>query len=259
MTSLTFDLISDASLYFQYVLLIGVATAALYSVHRVIGLRKLEHVKKLERYAVIRKYKAHIWVYCFLWIILSVWIFIPFFDIKFMLLLLPGGAIAFAYVLPFMAQGKRLRDIGWIKILLIGWSWGWLTAFIPAYYFANMTLLISIVIGIERMLFIVAITIPFEIRDINIDQSVGLTTMPVRFGMKETFKIGNAICGLIIILSAILAYYFHDTAYFVAMTMIVIMTVLLIRKSVQIKNDYFFSGLIDGTMIIVLVLHWILN
>src|SRR5687768_12487782 len=213
MTSLTFDLISDASSYFQYVILIGVATAALYSVHRVVGLHKLAHVQKLERYAVIRKYKAHIWLYCVLWITLSVWFFIPFFELKFLLLLLPGGAIAFAYVLPFMAHGKRLRDVGWIKILLIGWSWGWLTAFIPAYYFGNIPLLISIVIAMERMFFIIAITIPFEIRDINIDKSVGLITMPARFGMKETYRIGNILCGLIILISAFLAYYFHDTAY----------------------------------------------
>ena len=258
-TSLTFDLIDDSTEYFQYVLLIGVSTAALYSAHRVIGLRKLEHVNTTERYAVIRKYKVHIWIYCLLWIILSIWFFIPFFDLKFLLLLLPGGAIAFAYVLPFMAEGKRLRDIGWVKILLIGWSWGWLTAFIPAYYFAGIPLPLSILIGIERVLFIIAITIPFEIRDISIDRSVGLVTMPARFGMKDTFRIGNILCAFIILIAAFLAYYFHDPAYFIAMFAIVVLTLWLIRKSSVIKNDYFFSGLTDGTMILVLIVHWALN
>lgn len=257
LTALTFEVVSDVSLQFPYISLIGVSTAALYSAHRVIGLRKLTHVITFDRYTIIRKYKQHIWLYCIIWIALTAWFFLPLINLKFILWLLPGGSIALAYILPLLSQGRRLRDLGWIKIILIGWSWSWLTAFLPAYYFGEAPLPISILIGIERMIFILAITIPFEIRDLTIDKSVGLVTMPSKFGMKWTMRIGLIFCAVIIILSLVIAYHFLDSAYVVGMSLTCILVAWILKKSIAVTDDYFFSGVTDGTMILAVVFYWI--
>lgn len=255
MAALTFELTGVVENNLSYILLIGVATSALYCAHRVIGLHKLAHITASERYEVIRKYKVHIWLYAFVWVVVSIWIFIPMATLNFILWLAPGGLIALAYVLPFLSRGRRLRDTGWIKILMIGWSWAWLTAFIPAYYFSDIPLHLAIIIGIERMLFIVAITIPFEIRDLNVDRSIGLLTMPSIFGMTQTLRMGKIMCYAVIALGFILAFHFLNPAYAIAMVVTALLTIRILKESVNMTDDYYFSGLTDGLMIIALIVY----
>ncbi len=259
-TALTFELIGDVGQQqLSYILLIGVSTAALYSGHRVIGLHKVSHVTSNERYNVIRKYKVHIWVYCVVWVLLSIWLFVPLASIEFVLWLIPGGSIAMLYVLPLFSKGRRLRDMGWSKIILIGWSWAWLTALMPAIYISKEPVVIAMFMGIGRMLFVIAITIPFEIRDISIDGSVGLTTMPVFFGMGKTIRVGIILCLLLIVIVAISSYHYHDPAYGLSMVLISILAIWILKKSQHISDDYFFSGLADGTMILALVVYCFLG
>ncbi|MEO5905180.1 MAG: hypothetical protein ABIQ11_00525 [Saprospiraceae bacterium] len=258
-TALTFELAGRVDDNLSYILLIGSATAALYSAHRVIGLQKVSHVRSHERYSVIRQYKQHIWAYFFVWLGLTIWFLIPLWNVTFVLWLIPGGVIAVTYVMPFLSGGRRLRDLGWVKILLIGWSWAWLTAFLPAYYFSEISMHLSVIIGIERLLFIVAITIPFEIRDLKIDQSVGLVTMPARFGLKRSIWWGRIMCALVVILSMLLSFHFFDPDYVISMFLICVMTIWVLQKSSVITDDYFFSGVTDGLMILALVVYWILE
>jgi 4-hydroxybenzoate polyprenyltransferase len=259
MAALTFELTGSVENNLSYILLIGVATAALYCAHRVIGLHKLAHITASERYEVIRKYKVHIWLYALGWVLFSIWIFIPMANFNFIMWLAPGGIIAIAYVLPFLSRGRRLRDTGWIKILLIGWSWAWLTAFMPAYYFSETPLYLSVIIGVERMLFIVAITIPFEIRDLNVDRSIGLLTMPSIFGMKRTLRMGKIMCYGVILLAFFLAFHFINPAYAIAMVVTSLLTIQILNKSTDMTDDYFFSGLTDGLMIIALLVYSVIN
>ncbi len=240
-------------------MLVGIATAALYGAHRVIGLHKLAHVTTNDRYSVIRKYKYHIWIYSALWVVLSFWLFIPHASWEFILWLIPGGSIALSYVIPMMSGGRRLRDLGWIKIIMIGWSWAWLTAFLPAYYFSHQPLHLAILMGIARMLFIIAITIPFEIRDMSIDQSVGLQNMPTRFGLKRSIRWGIVLCIMNILVAGFLSMHYINAAYVITMMLICIFIVWILKKSALIRDDYFFSGVTDGTMIMTIVTYGLIQ
>jgi len=254
-TAFSLELTGKTSQYLDYIFCIGTATAALYSAHRVIGLKKLAHIKTSDRYDVIRQYEKHIWAYCLLWILLTLWFFIPLFSIRLVLWLLPGGAIAMAYVLPFLSGKQRLRDLGWGKIILIGWSWGWLTSFIPLWYFAGAPLQMAITNGLERMLFIILITIPFEIRDLYVDQSVGLITIPEKLGRKKTWRIAVFLCVLIILLSAVISFHFINPSYFLTMAIVCLITLPMIRFSYAIEDDFYFGGLTDGLMIFALLFY----
>jgi 4-hydroxybenzoate polyprenyltransferase len=157
--------------------------------------------------------------------------------------------IGVLYVAPVLPGGKRLRDLGWIKILLVGFSWGWLTAFYPWFILAEQPGLLSMLHGIDRMCFIVLLTIPFEIRDLKVDQQLQLSTLPSLLGRKRT-------SWLLIFLMLILfmAAGFHATHYFnpayVATMMIISGVVLLSLKSAyHMEDDLFFSGFLDGLMI----------
>ena len=254
-TALSLELTGKTDQYLDYIFFIGTATAALYSAHRVIGLRKLAHIKSSERYDIIRQYKMHIWIYCVLWIGVTLWLFIPLASLELILWLIPGGSIGAAYVIPFLSGNKRLRDLGWGKILMIGWSWGWLTAFVPLWYFADAPLQMAIINGVERMLFIIVLTIPFEIRDFRVDLSVGLITMPEKLGRGKTYRLTVLFCVLVILLSAVISFHYINLPYVIAMTLTSIVVLPIVKYSYYIEDDYYFGGLIDGLMIFALLMY----
>lgn len=251
-TALTFELTGSVLDNLQYVFLIGAATSALYCSHRVIGLTKTSGYLNSERLSVIRKYQFHIRVYTIFWIMLAFWLLAPLFSIRFILCLLPGGVIALSYVIPFLSGGRRLRDLGWTKILMIGWSWGWLTAVIPLWYFTDAPIQMILIHGLERMLFIMLLCIPFEIRDLQFDRYVGLITFPDKFGKKRTRRIALVICGFAILLSFIASFHYFNPAYGIAMSMTCLLVIPTITYSYSINDDYFFGGLVDGFMILAL-------
>jgi 4-hydroxybenzoate polyprenyltransferase len=251
-TALTFELTGRAADNLPYILLIGTATAALYTSHRVIGLNKTAHINTSERFTIIRRYQFHIRVYTVLWIIVSAWLLMPIFSIKLILWLLPGGVIAFSYVIPFLSGGRRLRDLGWGKIIMIGWSWSWLTAVVPLWYFTQASIQMTVIHGLERMLYIMLIAIPFEIRDLQVDRSLGLITMPEKLGRKKTMRMAFVMFGTIILLSFISAFHYFNPAYTIAMSLTCLLVIPMIKYSYSTGDEYFFSGLVDGTMIIAL-------
>jgi 1,4-dihydroxy-2-naphthoate octaprenyltransferase len=258
-TALTFELTGRAEENLQYILLIGTATSALYSIHRVIGLNKTAHLKTSERFVVIRKYQSHIRIYTVLWIMLTLWLLAPLFSLTFILMLMPGGVIAFSYVIPFLSGGRRLRDLGWGKIMMIGWSWSWLTAVIPLWYFCDASIQTTVIHGLERMLFIMLIAIPFEIRDLQVDRSLGLITMPEKLGKLKTRRIALLMCVMIMFLSFLASVHYFNPAYGIAMSLTCIAVIPLIRLSYTIEDDFFFGGVIDGLMIAVLWLFTGIN
>ncbi len=259
MTALSFEITGNVQAHLGYILFVGTSTAALYCAHRVIGLKKVDHIQTSSRFAVIRKYKAHIWVYTVVWTLISVWLFFSSFEPKLLMVLIPGGLIAAGYVLPVLPGKKRLRDLGWGKILLIGWSWGWLTAFVPFFYFTESSLFLSGVHGAERILFIILITIPFEIRDIDIDHSMRLVTMPSLLGKKATTLTARLLVGFIFLFSLVISFHYLNPAYMMTMLFISLLTLPMIKLSYKIEDDFFFSGLVDGLMILALYVFALFN
>lgn len=258
-TALSFELTGRVDEHLGYILLVGTATSALYNIHRIVGLAKTEHLVLTGRFAVVRHYHRHIRIYTVFWILLSLWFVMPLLSLRFILALLPAGLVAFAYVIPFLPGQRRLRDLGWGKILMISWSWAWLTAIMPLWYFTDAPVQMIILHGLERLLWIILITIPFEIRDITLDQSMGLTTLPVKLGPRKTFRLAILFSVLIILLSLTAAFHYFNLPYGMSMTLITLLVLPLIRVSYQITDDLFFAGLIDGMMILVLILFSVIH
>lgn len=251
-TALTFELIGRTTEHLSYTLLVGTATAALYNLHRMIGLQKTAHLMISGRFEVIRQYQFHIRVYTVLWILLSFWLVLPLVNEKFLLVLLPAGLISFAYVIPFLPGGRRLRDLGWGKIVMISWSWAWLTAVVPLWLFGNASIQMIVMHGLERMLFIMLIAIPFEVRDLQLDRSLGLITMPAKIGMQKTRYIVVLLSVLILFLSFVASFHYFNLPYGLAMGTTTCLVYPLFRRSDRMHDDYYFAGLIDGMMIVAL-------
>lgn len=106
-----------------------------------------------------------------------------------LLLILPA-AVSLIYGLPIGEKGKRLRDIGIIKIFLIAFVWAFVGSFLPAAnagiaIFSSKTLLLFA----AQFLFIFGITLPFDIKDLENDSMHGVRTIPGFLGVEATYNL----------------------------------------------------------------------
>lgn len=236
--------------------LIFFATLFVYALHRIIGISKVGEFREMERYAVIEKFKHHISFYA---LIAGIGGGVCFWNVSLpiqMSLIIPG-IISLGYVLPFLKGKKRLRDFNHIKIFLIAIVWSWVTVFLPALAIGEATTLSVWLMILERAIFIFAITLPFDIRDLKVDSHSEVRTIPAVIGIKKTKTLGT--------LSLVSAFLLSLTNWFsngynvnimLGIFISFLSTWFFIRQSDKIKHDYFFTGLIDGTMILQFILIW---
>ena len=100
---------------------------------------------------------------------------VTFVNIKTMFIILPLALLTFAYSVPLMkvkGEIKRLRELFLVKITTLAFVWSIATVTLPMVDSGINALSESaIAIFTERFLFMFAICVPFEIRDL--DQEIG--------------------------------------------------------------------------------------
>lgn len=229
--------------------LIFFSTLFIYALHRIIGISKVAEFRNMERYAIIEKFRHHISFYA---LISGIGVAICFFKLALtiQLSLIIPGLISIGYVLPFLSGKKRLRDLNHIKIFLIAIVWSWVTVFLPALELGlTHTLSVSLMI-FERAIFIFAITLPFDIRDLKVDSHSQVKTIPAAIGIQKTMLLATLSLTIAFVLSILnWKYGEYDLNILIGMFLSMIATWFLIKQSDKIKHDYFFTGLVDGTMI----------
>jgi len=101
------------------------------------------------------------------------------------------GVITMLYAIPLFS-GKNMRMLkGW-KIFVISAVWAGVTVCFPL---ASNDLLLQpagIIELISRFVFVIALTIPFEIRDLKYDENE-LGTLPQMMGVKESRSLGSGL------------------------------------------------------------------
>src|SRR5205807_62994 len=119
---------------------------------------------------------------------------------------------SFAYTVPCIPSRKgsiRLRDVPGIKIAVISLVLGLTTVLLPVFVQDDLSLIKKpevIMVFFRRILFIFAITIPFDIRDVKYDRENGTRTIPVVFGIHKA-KIAALSALALFFVSAVLQYF----------------------------------------------------
>ncbi len=171
-------------------------------------------------------------------------------DSKAQIVVVPFGLLALGYAFPFLNKGKKsFRELWGLKIFLIAISWTGVTALLPIISSSqNITLLETIYLVAERFVFILAITLPFDIRDIEYDMKAGMTTIPSILGEYKSMLLSVAL----LILWCAVGYFAFD--YISAIILTFAFTLAAILLSYKRRNDYFYLGVLDGTMILFFLL-----
>jgi 4-hydroxybenzoate polyprenyltransferase len=236
---------------------VAFGTWFVYALHRVVGLKRVQPFTDEGRYRIIAAFQKHIWVYALLGLVGASFFFFQFSWSLRVVVILPS-AIALGYVLPARKTGKRLRDFHFLKIFLIALSWGWLTVFSPAAELNLANQLGTWLLALERAAFIFAITLPFDIRDLQIDKHLSVETLPSKLGTRGTQLLCLGVLLLAIALGC--ANFFlgiYSAGQMLGLLIGYSLTSWLCWRSPRVQHDYYFSGLIDGTMIIMTIFLWL--
>ncbi len=168
---------------------------------------------------------------------------------------LPGAFLAVLYSTKFFDNRKKaLRDIAFVKIYLISISWVLATVILPLVSVIGINRLFSsnvIIYVLMQFVFIIAITIPFDIRDLKYDKKEK-KTIPQLIGVKPALLLSFFL--LISILAMGLVWWQNSnlitTNKFLGLFISIVVITPVILSSDEKKKDLFYTGLIDGLILV---------
>lgn len=129
--------------------------------------------------------------------------FSPNFNSNAIWVLLPFAFMTFFYVIPIFKIGKlefSFRNFPGLKIFSISFAWAGITVFFPLKEVMFSINTIIFIEFIQRFFILMAITLPFDIRDVDFD-SKSLKTLPQVLGIKLTKIMGSVFLILFVLLS----------------------------------------------------------
>ncbi len=243
----------------RYPFFLFCATLFLYCFHRVYRSDFRSQEEKLSaRHLWIKnnlRFFYSVLVFSALGALISAVLFVPFHILA---TLLPVALISIGYTIPCLPwKGKwlRLRDLPGIKVFLIALVLGLTTVLLPVLAYSSYGSLMSpaiFIIFLRRMFFIFAITIPFDIRDLEYDQRNGTRTIPVILGVTKAKAV--AFFALAIFIGLALFQYFMVSntkiEYVFALVLSALISAWMISISGKKKQDRFYSVFLEGMMLL---------
>jgi len=178
-----------------------------------------------------------------------------------MYLLIPATVVSVCYPLKiFTFRNKKiaLREFPKMKIFLIALVWTIVSVGLVVVENDSLFSLDTLLLFLARFSFVVAITIPFDIRDLKYD-ATALKTIPQLFGVRNAKKV--ALCFLAVFELISIIHFFiggFSLAVLVALLMCSVFTALLIVKTKQEMNTFYFSFWVEGTSILMLILLFVI-
>ena len=173
------------------------------------------------------------------------------------ILLIFLAILSFCYGLPLFTIGDQkfgLRNIPGLKLFMITLVWTMSCVLLPilesqALHLETISMRDITILIAKRFLFIGALAIPFDIRDLFEDKQSGLKTIAVAWGEKNAYL----FCQVLLAGYIVLLFLFRNNGFttdFWALTLVVILTGWLIFKSKWERNEYYYFFYLDGVLIL---------
>ena len=192
--------------------------------------------------------------------IVSIFSLIPLFFLLSMesrILLVFLSILSFCYSLPIFSLGDHkfgLRNIPGLKAFLITLVWTMSCVLLPILeaqnlHMADVSMRDTTILIAKRFLFIAALTVPFDIRDLFQDHQGGLKTIPVIWGEKKAYL----FCQFLLAGYIVLLFMFRHNGFsndFWALSISAVLTGWLIFKSTREKDEYYYFFYLDGVLVL---------
>ena len=161
--------------------------------------------------------------------------------------------LVLSYCLPLPGFKLNFRGFKGLKIHLVALSWVLTTVFLPLSMGGHRMTEISLIYGLQRYLFVLVATLPFEIRDLKLDDP-NLSTWPQKWGIQKTRWLG----GLLLLLFVLLEIYHSISSNFLLVLGMAILLMGFVLKSKAEQSKYFCSFWVEGIPILWLILKYIM-
>jgi 4-hydroxybenzoate polyprenyltransferase len=243
--------------FHPYLFIIFFATLFEYNLHRLITLAYHPAALQSPKHSWLRENKKAFYIL----VILSVTGFIIsiiFAKKEVLFALFPLALLTLFYTLPIYRLKQRLlrlREIPGLKIFLISFIWAAVTVLLPIIQsglgFDTVHVMLMIT---ERFFFIFAITVPFDIRDMDVDRVAGLRTIPVMYGEKTSVRIAN-IAVLIFMAVYSLHYALFGMQSFIPAGILSGLLTLVSLNSLKLRqSSVYHYGILDGAILVQAIL-----
>jgi len=233
-------------------LLVGGGALAMYLALRIDGARRAErNAFTPDRLLWVQQHQALAWGLLFMGLFVGG---MGFFGVAapVRLFLLPAAALGLAYGWPLLPLPLRwrLRRRNFLKIVLSGLVWAWVSVVLPGVGGdAAGSSLVWWLFG-SRFLLVVGVTLPFDIRDIEQDRIVRLETVATAFGVRRTQHLAwiclAGSCGLM--LGQL------SPALWLAYSAPCALAAWGVAQARPDGREYWYLGLLDGTVVLQAVL-----
>ncbi len=234
--------------------ILGCATLALYNFSMVLAKPTHPQQSPYRRVRWIFKHERFLWAWTGVALAVT---FSLMWKLHFhsFLLLTVLGIMGLAYNLPLLrsvgTSGSGLRQIPGLKVFYIGLVWAISCVLLPVTEAYHNGLQVTWPTVLEVVcwvfLFVVAITIPFDVRDIYQDKYYGLKTIPVILGERKALALSGSLLfmhGVWVMLSG----YAWGVRVGLATGSLVALLVILFPPIK--KDEYYYFLLIDGLMLL---------
>ena len=242
----TFQIFNVPANYTAIILLVFGATLFDYNLHRIIKL-KFEIGVKVKNNRAKNNYSTLIIliIISFLGSVVSLF-FIPIEILAYVFIV---GFITILYSIPFehLNLGKiDIRKLPFMKNIMIAVAWTIITLIIPYMYSCESFSTAFIIALIQRFIFILALTIPFDIIDIKEDKQQNLRTIPVILGQNYSWILANILICAFIILSFI-----HLPHMYSIVSVAVGAITIFIFNNRKLRSSIFYNSFwVDGTILL---------
>lgn len=161
---------------------------------------------------------------------------------KAILTLIPFALATIFYVIPI--KKKSLRKIARLKIFLIAISWAGITVLFPLIQNYMTIRITDWITFIQRILIVIIITLPFDIRDIEYDAKE-LKTLPQQIGIKKT-----KIIGILLLISFLILELFKSEKTIINLLIIAIISGTLLIKAPKKQTKYYSAFFVEAIPIL---------
>ncbi len=242
--------------------ILGCSTLALYNFSMILGKPPQPEKSRFRRVRWVFKHERSLWI----WTGLAVATLLALgLQLHWPAFLLLGfmGAMGLAYNLPVLPiRGRRhwvgLRQITGLKLFYIGLMWAMSNVLLPvarAYYEGVVVDVWQVVqLFVWVFLFVVAITIPFDIRDIYQDRYYGLKTIPVMVGERKALALS---AGLLILHAGWIWISGYPLSVRLALSSTSLFCLAMILFPPVKKNEYYYFFILDGMMALQFLAAWV--
>jgi len=236
-----------------YLFIIFFATLFEYNLHRLITVLTNKEALKSEKHRWVNENMKAFYLLVFISVV-GFGVVALLAKKEVLITFAPIAFVTFFYSIPVSANRRhllRLREIPYLKIFMIAAIWSASTILLPIVQSAetfSQTHIFSMLS--ERFFFILAITIPFDIRDLEADGQQELKTIPMLLGEKNSLNLSYFF--LIVFLLGSAFHYAPEKEWMILSAMFLsgITTYLFLKMNYFKRMQFYHYGILDGTLLL---------